>query len=364
MSANIITCAELNDIWISEIGPKMRLRTIVALSMVNKWGWLVAHSIHPTTSDINHQLQRKYIEIRSVSVCEQACVDWPHLKFKLRLIQQNQDTNLVDLKNCRVASLELKKCGKTKFENINARELEAFSFSTPKLMINESSCVSLEQALMCCSNLLLLELEECISELVSIDWLARALTHLTRVTSLSLKGNSLDDTKIAKVCEGLRQTTHITKLDLSNNTFGQEGASHVGEAIANANHITAIDLQFNHIGSDGVRGVINALSMSRALQNITYLNFGGTHMGKEGAEHVAEALKIMNHVTWLSLSTNQIGTSGVQHIVQILADKSSLTYLDIAANGLDSGTADQIKRTLSHVKTIKLNYFQFNWVME
>eukprot|EP00301_Raphidiophrys_heterophryoidea_P002891 c11334_g2_i2.p1 GENE.c11334_g2_i2~~c11334_g2_i2.p1 ORF type:complete len:119 (+),score=12.01 c11334_g2_i2:188-544(+) len=96
-AGSIITCSKMRDIWLHEIGPKLSIKDIVILSLVNKWGRDIAHSIK---LDV-------FVGIRKMTPCSEASRFWPSLRLELAL-HWNAAWQPSQLAHCRVSSITLR----------------------------------------------------------------------------------------------------------------------------------------------------------------------------------------------------------------------------------------------------------------
>eukprot|EP00301_Raphidiophrys_heterophryoidea_P008778 c13185_g2_i2.p1 GENE.c13185_g2_i2~~c13185_g2_i2.p1 ORF type:complete len:151 (-),score=31.51 c13185_g2_i2:637-1089(-) len=112
---HLITCSEMRDVWINEIGPKLDAIAIVRLSMVNNWAHHVAHNIKQHCG---------LVKFESISKCRDAIATWPDLRLKLKLLSWSTTTN--EKSWCDVVSLNLVYCPISDFSFVETRRLERF----------------------------------------------------------------------------------------------------------------------------------------------------------------------------------------------------------------------------------------------
>ncbi len=84
MACSLVDSHELDDVWISIIGPMLNGVQVLKLSMVSKWGNRIAHSIY------NHQ---DFVSLASNTEDSATLKDifehWPHLKFECKYMERD-----------------------------------------------------------------------------------------------------------------------------------------------------------------------------------------------------------------------------------------------------------------------------------
>lgn len=151
----------------------------------------------------------------------------------------------------------------------------------------------------------------------------------SRITSLSLLGNSLSDKDIATLVPALKANSVLTYLDLSKNQFGDEGAELLAEVLS-------------------PQSTSSSSSSSPSQSRIKILNLSGNGISDKGALALAASLRSNTSLVSLYLSNNkQITAAGAgDALCAAVEANSTLQELQFVGVGLSPQQAGAIRRRL------------------
>eukprot|EP00121_Abeoforma_whisleri_P007341 Awhi_evm1s6701 len=175
----------------------------------------------------------------------------------------------------------------------------------------------------------------CITE-KGISYLCEALKRNTRLKTLDLSGNDLNDAAGFAIANLLKHNKSITTLNLNDSQIGSVGMLDISESLASSNTtLTTLSLGGNLHGSQ----MAQALANNRTL---TFINLSNTNLLDSGATLISQALQFNTKVAlnMMSLSGNRLGNNGAKEVANFLLVNKSLSYLglrqnDISAFGLE-----------------------------
>ncbi|KNE59816.1 hypothetical protein AMAG_05273 [Allomyces macrogynus ATCC 38327] len=165
--------------------------------------------------------------------------------------------------------------------------------------------------------------------------LARALRKCAW-THLTLSRCGIDDSKIAALCDGLKDHKALVYLKLDHNKISDTGASPLATVLASPHsRLAHLDLGNNRIGALGAAYLAKALATNTALQTlILRLN----PLGNDGAFILAYALLTHHHtLKSLDLAATNMGASALQQVAALVA-ADAVEALDVSSNAF-GGTA-------------------------
>ena len=194
----------------------------------------------------------------------------------------------------------------------------------------------------------------------SLSTLYLALTVNSSLTSLNLRGNSIDDEGASSLSEALRVNTSLTSLDLRGNPLGDEGASSLSEALRVNTSLTSLHLRDNSIGDVGASSLSEALRVNTSL---TSLDLCWNSIGAEAASSLSEALRVNTSLTSLNLSCNKIKDEQVNSLSEALRVNTSLTSLDLSSSSIGAEGASSLSEALrvnTSLTSLNLSYNKIN----
>eukprot|EP00301_Raphidiophrys_heterophryoidea_P005087 c12171_g1_i1.p1 GENE.c12171_g1_i1~~c12171_g1_i1.p1 ORF type:complete len:205 (+),score=45.26 c12171_g1_i1:68-682(+) len=152
-TTTIATCAEMNDVWLHVIGPELGAADIISLSMVNRWGRVIAHSI------LHHQ--GFAVLPSNPYLWDMAFSRWANLSFSLELLtwqQQEQPDIAQMLMRRQLGSLRLWRCCVVSFAFVDPLKLKELVVCGVQNLNEPSTQLSLASLLRSCLRLTSLDL--------------------------------------------------------------------------------------------------------------------------------------------------------------------------------------------------------------
>jgi len=172
--------------------------------------------------------------------------------------------------------------------------------------------------------------------------LAAALPTNSVMTSLRLRGNSIDAPAVSLLVSGLALNRTLRCLDLSNNALGDTGAANLGAlvSVAKAARPELQELVLNQceIGDAGVASLATALAAGGGNATLHTLRLRNNHLMDGAAVDLAALLKTSKPcaLTELDLSWNSLGPVGAVALSQALRANCPLRSLHLEWNGLET----------------------------
>ncbi len=210
--------------------------------------------------------------------------------------------------------------------------------------------------------------------------LGKTLVHSKALFSLDLSGNSIGDSGIEAIAEGLKGHTnlqklrlgtncisadgmaalvpvirrnHLQHLDLSGNGFGPEGVDTLVDAM-DVSTLQTLDLSHNQLGVDGVASLSIGLQKCKQLQE---LNVSRNGIGSHSIARLAKGIQHCTNLQFLDLSSNAITSEGVPEILEIMKSCQYLQKLRLNLNRIDMDNAADLVRGWLHTSMLTLELF-------
>uniref|UniRef100_A0A2K6JW45 NLR family pyrin domain containing 2 n=2 Tax=Colobinae TaxID=9569 RepID=A0A2K6JW45_RHIBE len=162
-----------------------------------------------------------------------------------------------------------------------------------------------------------LSLENCHLTEANCKDLAAVLVVSRELTHLCLAKNSLKDTGVKFLCEGLSYPEcKLQALVLWNCDITSDGCCSLAKLLQEKSSLSCLDLGLNHIGVTGVKVLCEALS--KPLCNLRCLWLWGCSIPPFSCEDLCSALSCNQSLITLDLGQNPLGSSGVKMLFKTL----------------------------------------------
>jgi len=169
------------------------------------------------------------------------------------------------------------------------------------------------------------------------------LSRATRLTSLSLRSNSIGPKGCAAVCEALRACPELRELDFAFNPLGREGGMCVVNFLRSSPNLLQLRLHDCEADIDAVIGVAEALlGTDMQLQVCNIENPRIQTLQEEHTVHLGRMLRVNANLTELSLGKIKMRDEGVRQLVSFLIENKTLRKLDLRCNELRSDGAKHL----------------------
>uniref|UniRef100_A0A2K6NK03 NLR family pyrin domain containing 2 n=1 Tax=Rhinopithecus roxellana TaxID=61622 RepID=A0A2K6NK03_RHIRO len=167
-----------------------------------------------------------------------------------------------------------------------------------------------------------LSLENCHLTEANCKDLAAVLVVSRELTHLCLAKNSLKDTGVKFLCEGLSYPEcKLQALVLWNCDITSDGCCSLAKLLQEKSSLSCLDLGLNHIGVTGVKVLCEALS--KPLCNLRCLWLWGCSIPPFSCEDLCSALSCNQSLITLDLGQNPLGSSGVKMLFKTLTRPNS-----------------------------------------
>eukprot|EP00301_Raphidiophrys_heterophryoidea_P001555 c10747_g2_i1.p1 GENE.c10747_g2_i1~~c10747_g2_i1.p1 ORF type:complete len:361 (-),score=106.74 c10747_g2_i1:193-1173(-) len=313
-NSDIVTTAEMHDVWVNEIGPKLDAHDILQIALVSKWGRNISHSL------VKHSGHAKVKQ--GLDASRQATLLWPHLKLALTFASWNQ-RNDPPAMTFKPTFLKLWQCDIADFEFVSSARLEELYVHDPPTKFPEPTRSSLEGMLLSAhpNAMVSLTLSWCLDPEDDVQWLVRALRHLRNLTHLNLRSNHLGADKIQLIAPALASMTKMTTVMIGYNYFGPEGMDHLAPALRNMSQLTWLNIEANDLGVEGTKQLVPALcNMPLLIKLFLWENW----MRPEGLKHLLPVLPQLKHLKCLHLWDNDLTEELVEHVKQLMGHLEEL----------------------------------------
>ncbi|XP_026313356.1 NACHT, LRR and PYD domains-containing protein 2 [Piliocolobus tephrosceles] len=162
-----------------------------------------------------------------------------------------------------------------------------------------------------------LSLENCHLTEANCKDLAAVLVVSRELTHLCLAKNSLKDTGVKFLCEGLSYPEcKLQALVLWNCDITSDGCCSLAKLLQEKSSLSCLDLGLNHIGVTGMKVLCEALS--KPLCNLRCLWLWGCSIPPFSCEDLCSALSCNQSLITLDLGQNPLGSSGVKMLFKTL----------------------------------------------
>lgn len=269
---------------------------------------------------------------------------------------------LVETIQCSTKLTELTLCGYNMDEDAMKQFIEAMQYtrSVTKLKLEYTGM----------SRLIPLLIQNNI-QLVSLDVAGHAMNyerashlenyieHATRMQSLDLSNNRIDDSDMTTLSHALKNNNTLTKVNLSNiNSFGTMGCISLSNTLKHKRKITDINLSGNVIRSNDAAALADAFKHNEV---ITTLSLVGCRLSDEQARLLANAFKYNVAIREVDLSYNSIGDDGAIALADAIQENKNITALDLHFNGrIDHRGGVALIGAIRHNKNMIRLGFYFN----
>ncbi|CAM9778946.1 unnamed protein product [Lampetra planeri] len=144
---------------------------------------------------------------------------------------------------------------------------------------------------------------------------------------LDLRNNSLMDSGLQHVCEGLKeQKKGLVTLVVWNNQLSHVGMQYVASMLPCTQSLETLNLGHNSVGNEGVLRLKEGLIANRSVLR---LGLACTRITCEGAVAVAEFIAESPRIVRIDLRENDVKTGGLMALALALKVNTSLARLDI-----------------------------------
>ena len=150
----------------------------------------------------------------------------------------------------------------------------------------------------------------------------------------------IDCQMIAKVLSDPQRVTKLATLILSENLIDDEQAKIITSGLYQNSRITYLDLSRNKIGIEGCKSIAAMLKVNK---NLKTLHLCDNEIQTDGGLYLGACLKFNSSLTELNVGLNKIGDSGA---ISILSNSKQLNYLNISNNVICDEAAQYIIHSL------------------
>nr|BAB64437.1 hypothetical protein [Macaca fascicularis] len=190
-----------------------------------------------------------------------------------------------------------------------------------------------------------LSLENCHLTEANCKDLAAVLVVSRELTHLCLAKNSLKDTGVKFLCEGLSYPEcKLQALVLWNCDITSDGCCSLAKLLQEKSSLSCLDLGLNHIGVTGVKVLCEALS--KPLCNLRCLWLWGCSIPPFSCEDLCSALSCNQSLSTLDLGQNPLGSSGVKMLFKTLTRPGTLQTLRLKIDDFN----DELHKLLEEIE--------------
>ncbi|XP_025230473.1 NACHT, LRR and PYD domains-containing protein 2 isoform X3 [Theropithecus gelada] len=190
-----------------------------------------------------------------------------------------------------------------------------------------------------------LSLENCRLTEANCKDLAAVLVVSRELTHLCLAKNSLKDTGVKFLCEGLSYPEcKLQALVLWNCDITSDGCCSLAKLLQEKSSLSCLDLGLNHIGVTGVKVLCEALS--KPLCNLRCLWLWGCSIPPFSCEDLCSALSCNQSLITLDLGQNPLGSSGVKMLFKTLTRPGTLQTLRLKIDDFN----DELHKLLEEIE--------------
>uniref|UniRef100_A0A2K5UNY4 NLR family pyrin domain containing 2 n=1 Tax=Macaca fascicularis TaxID=9541 RepID=A0A2K5UNY4_MACFA len=190
-----------------------------------------------------------------------------------------------------------------------------------------------------------LSLENCHLTEANCKDLAAVLVVSRELTHLCLAKNSLKDTGVKFLCEGLSYPEcKLQALVLWNCDITSDGCCSLAKLLQEKSSLSCLDLGLNHIGVTGVKVLCEALS--KPLCNLKCLWLWGCSIPPFSCEDLCSALSCNQSLITLDLGQNPLGSSGVKMLFKTLTRPGTLQTLRLKIDDFN----DELHKLLEEIE--------------
>ncbi|XP_043562816.1 NLR family CARD domain-containing protein 3-like isoform X1 [Chiloscyllium plagiosum] len=218
------------------------------------------------------------------------------------------------------------------------------------ISLNVTDCTAIANLLSYHTTIETLELDGCKAGPLGFQ---RLESVFSRVKTLSLEGNMLEDEGAEIIANALRsKTCRIEILRLKHNSIQEKGAAQIADALKTNSSLKTLGLRANSVRAKGARSIAEALEMNTTLR-VFGLQFN--KIGDEGAMYMAEAMKKNRSLVELRLGDNGISEKGSDYFRSALEVNDTLEELWILVNNISNDGKERLKNANHKNPNIRLN---------
>lgn len=169
-----------------------------------------------------------------------------------------------------------------------------------------------------------------------------------RLTSLSLRSNSIGPDGCVAVCSALRRVPSLRRLDLSQNPLGRTGGLTVVELLKGSPDLLELHMADTEADID-VLVCLAAAILPGHLQ-LKVCDIQNPRIGtlqEDHTIHLGRMLRVNTHITELYLGKHRIRDEGIRQLVDFLLENKVLRVLDLRCNDLGADGAKHIGKLLA-----------------
>ena len=193
---------------------------------------------------------------------------------------------------------------------------------------------------------------------------ASSLTKMLQVnkslTHLDLSRNSLSDSGAHCVYEGLQHNTALVNLSLHDNDIIAVTAKSLTRMLQVNKSLTHLDLSQNSISDSGARCIYEGLQQNTALVNLLLHDNDITANDPGTARSLTKMLQVNKSLTHLDLSRNSLSDSGAHCVYEGLQHNTALANLSLIDSNLTAESARSLTKMFQVNKTLTHLDLSFN----
>lgn len=180
-----------------------------------------------------------------------------------------------------------------------------------------------------------------------IDILVIPLSKMANLRSLNISGNKIGSKGSINLSIALENMKEMNKLDLSRNDIGALGFNVLAPIIAGMNNLELLNLGCNWFGANGSVPVARMIEGLAKLKDLN-LEFDYISSVEEcGMSVIGPAIQNLSCLVSLNLAGNRLGTGQFFNTSVMIASMTQLKYLDISVNTIRDENATSLARPLS-----------------
>ncbi|CAD54134.1 Protein phosphatase 1 regulatory subunit 37 homolog [Caenorhabditis elegans] len=206
-----------------------------------------------------------------------------------------------------------------RYTNLNDRSIPALCKMARAQPSASLTCLHLENTQMSGKNLLVL---------------ICALKNNTGLRELYLGDNGLQPTDGSHIYQLITSNSSLQLLDLRNNSIGDSGVRHICDGLRHREAVEKSSLSAMVLWNNNVTGASMDSLAEALIENtkIETLNIGNNNLGVEGIARLKPALASNSHLHRLGLQNTGINCEGAIILAECIADNIALLRVDIRDN--------------------------------
>lgn len=186
---------------------------------------------------------------------------------------------------------------------------------------------------------------------------ALLVTRARRLTSLSLRSNSIGPDGCSAVCSALRSISSLRRLDLSQNPLTRKGGLTVIDLLKVRPELLELYLGDTEADIDVIVGLSTALLPGHLKLKVCDIqNPRISTLEEDHTIHLGRMLRVNSHISELFLGKHRMRDEGIRQLVDFLLENKVLRVLDLRCNDLGADGAKHIGKLLaSDCRLLSLN---------